>query len=62
MTVYRRMKEEVRNCELDPQSYLRHFNCSFTVDEFETQIEKVDPIDRDESLEVKNLSQNLRTN
>ena len=33
MTVYRRMKEEVRNCELDPQSYLRHFNCSFTVDD-----------------------------
>ena len=41
---------------------MRHLNCSFTVDEFETQIEKVDTIDRDESLEVKNLSQNLRTN
>ena len=52
MTVYRRMKEEVKNCELDPKSYVRHFNCSFTVDEFETQIEKVDPNDRDESLEV----------
>ena len=52
MTVYRKMKDEVRNCDLDPKSSVRHFNCSFTVDEFENQIQNVEANDRDESLMV----------
>ena len=52
-TVYSKMKDEVKNCDLDSESSKRHNDCCFMLPHLEDQIEKwIKTNDKDEFLEV----------